>query len=216
MRARIPRPPRAARPPGRDSAAAGRCRHTSTSGSMPPRAQRRQPLIHERARHHRNRCARGLRGALADGEVQLIDVIGEVLFEGVGHQLLQLGAGPDGHFRLGEQHIRARGPARTRAAPRCAAPRATAVRSAGAPSACRAHRPPARSPAARAHAADEGGASQPWPDTVTFAAVFIDCVTLQVQSGVKLRWIGRTAPPPALPPRRRHRPPGPGREDCTS
>ncbi len=60
-------------------------------------AQLRQPFVHQRARHHRDGYPAGLRGALADGEVQIVDVVGEVLLERVGHQLLQLGAGfPDG------------------------------------------------------------------------------------------------------------------------
>ncbi len=78
-------------------------------GWLDPRgAQRRQPFLQQRTRHHRDRRPRGIAAALAEGKVQLLDVIGEVLFESVRHQLREARSGLHRHLRLGQQHVGAR------------------------------------------------------------------------------------------------------------
>ena len=77
-------------------------------GREPGGLERGQPLIHQRLCDDRDRRRRRISDALADGEVQVVDVFGELLFERVRHHLLQLGAGLDGDLGLREQHIGAR------------------------------------------------------------------------------------------------------------
>ncbi len=55
----------------------------------------------------RDRRRRRVPDALADGEMQLVDVFRKLLFERVRHDLLQLGPGLGGQLRLGQQHVRA-------------------------------------------------------------------------------------------------------------
>ena len=70
------------------------------------RAQRREPLIEKRPRHHGHRRAAGVARALTDGEVQILDIVRQLLLERVGHELLELQTRLDRNLRLGEQHVR--------------------------------------------------------------------------------------------------------------
>ena len=70
-------------------------------------AQGGEPVIQQRAGHHRDAHARGLGGAPRDGEVQRVDVIGEVFLERVGDQRLHLHPAARGQVRLRQQHVRA-------------------------------------------------------------------------------------------------------------
>ena len=68
-------------------------------------AERREPLVQEHAGDHRHARARGLPDPPPDGEVQIVDVIGQVFFERVGHQLRKLGTGLGRQLGLCEQHV---------------------------------------------------------------------------------------------------------------
>jgi len=70
--------------------------------------QFRQPGVDARARHDQHRHAAGLRRTFADGEMQVLDLVGDALFEREGNHLRELGGAPGGRVAVGQQHVRRR------------------------------------------------------------------------------------------------------------